>query len=155
MPNWCSNELRISTQNDTPEAAEQFAEISTAVKSVCESNAEQGLFNLTLPRPEILANTISGFSPEMETDAYKAQEAEAIKQTGHKNWHDWCCAVWGTKWDACHLAIQEEDEDTIEVHFETAWCPPEAWLAAMREKYSNLTFSLFFREDGMQMAGWL
>jgi hypothetical protein len=91
----------------------------------------------------------------METAEYQTKVAKAIAETGHKDWYDWRCAKWGVKWDAHELNVVDNSNAHIEVSFETAWCPPDAWLAAMREAYPELEFWLFFREDGVGAAGYL
>ncbi|MET4257241.1 hypothetical protein ABIC09_002177 [Bradyrhizobium sp. S3.12.5] len=155
MPNWCSNELRVSFDHDTDEAKKQYAEFRQCVTEACTPNAEKGLFNLTIPRPAILDQTISGCGSQMETPEYKEIQAKAIAETGHKDWYEWSCAMWGTKWDACEINLVNESDDNLEVHFETAWSPPSQWLEAIRIKYPDLTFWMFYREDGCEAVGYL
>lgn len=40
---------------------------------------------------------------------------------GHDTWYDWCCANWGTKWNAYHSNLDKYN-NTIE--FDTAWACP-------------------------------
>lgn len=65
-------------------------------------------------------------------------------------WYDWQAANWGTKWDACELTI-DVGSDTL--RFETAWAPPEKWLAKVSADYPELTFEMAYSEMGMQFAG--
>ncbi|TPL94757.1 hypothetical protein [Mesorhizobium sp. B2-3-10] len=157
MPNWCSNELRITPVDDSQEAMKAMGAFITIVNNAAKENSEAewaGLFQQTLPMPAILEG-ISAPPPSDPTSEQKTRIDQAIAETGHSNWYDWHCEKWGTKWDACELQVNEADEDSIDVYFETAWSPPEAWLVAMREKHPLLDFWLFFREDGVEAAGYL
>lgn len=41
--------------------------------------------------------------------------------------YDWCCTVWGTKWDARYGRIFESG-DTIIIYYDTAWDPNIPWV---------------------------
>lgn len=41
--------------------------------------------------------------------------------------YDWCCTIWGTKWDAYDCYILESG-DTITIGYQTAWNPNVNWL---------------------------
>ena len=51
---------------------------------------------------------------------------------GSKDWYDWCCSNWGTKWNACQC---ERSEDSID--FETAWSWPEPVMLKLAELCSK------------------
>lgn len=44
---------------------------------------------------------------------------------------DWCRYNWGTKWGAYSQKPIEMTADGLRIQFETAWCPPYGWLAAV------------------------
>jgi hypothetical protein len=46
-------------------------------------------------------------------------------------------------------------EDGISMSFYTAWSPPDGIYDAIVDKYPDLDVNWFYREDNMQMAGWL
>ena len=48
-----------------------------------------------------------------------------------------------------------EDDEQLEMEFETAWAPPEPICYRLREMFKDLTISWFYDEPGMQTAGYL
>ena len=67
---------------------------------------------------------------------------------------DWCCKNWGTKWDASQGSIDVSGEEVI-MRFYTAWSPPGGVVRVFDEKYPDVSRTFFYREDGMQLAGYL
>ena len=72
-------------------------------------------------------------------------------------WYHWNIQNWGTKWDgtAQQVEIEYEDEEQLEVSFDTAWAPPEPICYRLREMFKDLNFSWFYDEPGMETAGYL
>ncbi len=106
-------------------------------------------FDSLVPRPEILDKTISGNSEEMKTEAYKQIEAEAIALTGHKNWYNWSCAYWGTKWNAYHTHLDDDySNDQLELQFDTAWSCPEPIFVKVAEMFPKLSFEGYALDEG-------
>jgi hypothetical protein len=68
-----------------------------------------------------------------------------------KNWYDWNCTNWGTKWDACE-PDEYWDNDSLELKFNTAWDKPDPIFDAIAKIcYDNgLTLSIHFEEE----QGW-
>ena len=77
------------------------------------------------------------------------------KEYGYDNWYDWCNANWGTKWETDCEEVSIDDFGGVEYRFDTAWGPPESIYDALTELFPKLNISWFYREDGMQTAGWL
>tara|TARA_B100000131_G_scaffold221323_1_gene212831 strand:- start:22912 stop:23643 length:732 start_codon:yes stop_codon:yes gene_type:complete len=98
-----------------------------------------------------------GFSKE-KADQYKHN----MDTHGHLTWYSWCVENWGTKWDVSvddlhndYLPAARMDEDTYwEFSFETAWSPPEGWVAETSLLYPDLVFTLEYSELGMFFAGF-
>ena len=85
-------------------------------------------------------------------------QSEYMKKTfGADNWYDWSVKNWGTKWNINGDSIDyyDEDEDRIELHFDTAWSPPSEICEVLREKYEDIDITWFYREEGMEFAGYL
>ena len=61
---------------------------------------------------------------------------------------------WGTKWDACDVGVEYEDDEILALTFKTAWSPPEGVIEKLKEKYPDLSFSCFYDEPGMEVAGY-
>lgn len=68
--------------------------------------------------------------------------AENIKEHGSKDWYDWCCDNWGTKWNAFDVEVEDIDEenDICWFKFTTAWCPPEGWIKEL-SKHCDFTLN--------------
>ena len=46
-------------------------------------------------------------------------------------------------------------DDEVQLTFDTAWGPPSGIYQELVNKYPDLHFSWFYKEEGMQVAGWL
>ena len=78
-----------------------------------------------------------------------------IKKYGVKDWYDWSCQNWGTKWDASDSYIADEDTEDlmIQIQFNTAWSPPMEWLQKATEKYPFLQFTMNVEEESEAFCG--
>ena len=78
-----------------------------------------------------------------------------IKKYGYKDWYDWSCANWGTKWDASKSYIADKDDDDlmIQIQFNTAWSPPMEWLYKATQKYPFLQFCMNVEEESEAFCG--
>lgn len=73
---------------------------------------------------------------------------------GSDKWYNWRIKNWGTKWDVDTDSVsRDEDEDFIEVSFDTAWAPPLEWLVKVSKKFKKLLFRIHYREDGAGFEG--
>ena len=70
-------------------------------------------------------------------------------------WYDWRVQNWDTKWDAYDVVVTDDDPESVEIEFNTAWSPPEAICSAIREQYPDVSVSWFFDEPGCEIAGYL
>ena len=141
MPNWCSNTLSLSHPDST-----MIDRVEKAVK-------EDKLFSEFYPCPKELTETKSGF---FGNDGYQAElqkftEELNIKHFGYRDWYDWNCANWGTKWEAAECIANRDDENLIFMSFDTAWSPPIAFY----EKLCELGFSVeaMYYESGCAYCG--
>ena len=138
MPNWCYNEISMYGE---PEDIKAIKELITSKESPFD-------FNKIIPMPKEMENTESLFKGTEE-------ESQAlIDKYGANNWYDWRLNNWGTKWNITEADVEAGDED-IYATFDTAWSPPEGIHNYLQEKFPDVQISWFFREDGMQAAGWL
>ena len=130
MPNWCQNEVTVI--GDTQ------AEILEFKKYVTDGRYDF-VFDAIIPMPENIKETTHN---HLETNS-------------HPNWYNWSIENWGTKWDADDVQSVDTDKTTIVYYFDTAWSPPEPICVALRTKFPHLIISWFYREDGIQISGWL
>ena len=70
-------------------------------------------------------------------------------------WYDWRVQNWDTKWDAYDVVVTDDDPESVEIEFNTAWSPPEAICYALREQYPDVSISWFYDEPGCEIAGYL
>lgn len=76
---------------------------------------------------------------------------DEAREAGIRSWYDWNVANWGTKWDACHVQVIEDDLDdgTLVYRFDTAWSPPVPVVEAMIEALPDFRVRLHATEPGM------
>ena len=151
MPNWCYNRITVYADEDT---ANKIAEI----KEIFESKQP---FNTLFPIPDFknIPNS-KGELPKLEQ--MKNPDGSVLWETYNfpdgKNddrWYMWCVNNWGTKWDACDIGVEyDQDSEMLEITFNTAWSPPQGVVEKMREKYPKLTFQCFYDEPGCEIAGY-
>ena len=170
MPNYCDNTLRVHAKGDVLKLAKSLIFKDSEPK---ESNFS---FTCAKPMPEEIRHTNSpnrvisdeeyaqrvkdGTTTEEPGGLFTAHyntEAQLYNfrtKYGATNWYDWAVLHWGTKWDADAYAISEDD-NSIVVHFSTAWSPPAEWFETFCGKFHNeaITIELEYSEEGMGFAG--
>ena len=148
MPNWCRNRVTVFGKEDD---ISKISEIFSDKKSI---------FNRIIQSPDWkrLPNEKGQF-PQLEQ--MKNPKGEVMWETYNfpdgKNddrWYHWCIENWGTKWDVSELDIEYMDDEILELTFSTAWSPPEGVVEKLKEKYPDLSFSCFYDEPGMEVAGY-
>jgi len=170
MPNWTGNRLSII---GTPEELNLFEADRVAALKEYDCDDEQVItFNMVLPMPKELVGTTS---PRPRTEDQVRQDAkdwnwpeESLQRAlascltpelavrldelkakfGADNWYDWCNNNWGTKWDACHAAIEPPIKGSVVISFDTAWCEPQPVIHALVRKYPNLNFVHSYSYEG-------
>lgn len=156
MPNWCENRITIDGEPD------EIAKVKKAIRNKKGVVSFEGI----TPMPEILRRLCRGFRTidgveyriwiddgDGDRALTEAEQAE-VDATGYPDWYEWANANWGTKWDL-KLDHIHEDDDHIEIRFDTAWGPPEPWIRKLREKFPEVRVTAFFDEPGVQAAGYL
>ncbi len=99
----------------------QIKELSTLVERAVEN--EEGFCNEIIPRPA----------------------AEA------KNWYDWNCKNWGSKWDVTDMSLEYEDDTQLNLSFATAWSP----ITPIFEELVKRGFKVLaeYQDEGYMFAG--
>lgn len=178
MPNWTGNRLSII---GSVEDINLFEADRVAALKAHDCAPEQIItFNMVLPMPQELKGTTSprrrtyeeiiqiakenNWSDEsLQHNLATALTPEGVAKLdelkakfGADNWYDWCNKNWGTKWDACHAAIErvpyviawQASKDRVEISFDTAWAAPEQVIHALVRKYPNLNFVHSYSYEG-------
>ena len=161
MPNWCSNSLRVSGDED-------------AIKKLLEEIPQFSL-GAVIPLPQELATIVTGshiidgvkvnhwrwaegsdidnITTNGQAIAISPEELQALREKhGAVDWYDWSIGHWGTKWDVEPVEWYHTDAG-YEVTFDTAWAPPKAVVYALSERYPALRFELAYSEGGGDYAG--
>lgn len=76
------------------------------------------------------------------------------------DWYSWRCENWGTKWDAYEFEqvkyeINQYEEITATYHFNTAWSPPDRWLAKVAWNFPNTNVELYWADEDLPSSGWI
>lgn len=61
------------------------------------------------------------------------QGIQNLKKYGHKNWYDWRCDKWGTKWNSYDTDWDGDFAHAESIRFCTAWCPPTPVIEKLAE----------------------
>ena len=147
MPNWCMNEVQI---DGSEEDIAKFKEESfTDHKGVAVLD-----FSKVLPEPDY---------DKPKKDGTHNNGVQTELSSAMPDWWNWRNNNWGTKWnlvpnhdgDLTAYMTVEDGEDYISLGFDTAWSPPNGIYEAIVEKYPDLDINWFYREDGVQISGWL
>ena len=137
MPNWTSNRLRIQTDSNSQTEFKKIAELKEIFKS-------DSPFNKIIPQPDW--SKIPNEDGEIRVERlHKNDKGEIVCATyefpksgkNDSRWYDWNCQNWGTKWDACNVEITRDDEDYLEICFDTAWSPAAPVIEKIRELYED------------------
>ena len=147
MPNWCSNEVQFDGSEE--DIAKFKEECFTDRKGVAVLD-----FSKVLPEPDY---------DKPKKDGTHNNGVQTELHSVMPDWWNWRNENWGTKWnlvpdhdgDLTAYKTVEDGEDFIMLEFDTAWSPPEGIYEAIVEKYPDLSVNWFYREDGVQISGWL
>ncbi len=154
MPNWCSNSLKLvaTTADSEKKMSAIVQELARAVAA--KENPE--IFQIIRPVPKDLKIT-AGFlghgTPEQAK--LEALQADNLKHYGYKDWHGFCVAEWGTKWDmsiADSPEVYEIEGNAVTIYFDTAWSPPEGIYHALEAM--GFKVEATYIEQGMGFIGY-
>jgi hypothetical protein len=98
--------------------------------------------------PDIFGRDKSG---ALSAEAYKAKYG-TTSDGFNSGGYGWCCANWGTKWNAYNVSKHELRGKT-KVAFTTAWAPPRPVINALAAKFPDVEFTLKYYERGMGLKG--
>ena len=148
MPNWCSNEVSIIAENE--EGTEELKQFIKDCFTEEEEGDEKPLvdFEKVIPYPDS--------APPKYPQAINIEEQmkHPFSKWYNDFGYDWCIENWGTKWNACEQ-VNVLGEEEIDLDFQTAWSPPQGIYKKIQTRLPNCSISWFYREDGMQLSGWL
>lgn len=158
MPNWCENSLSIYNPKVFKEKCMKdgkfmFENIIPQPKHVRVYNdlgmteSDENALSQWGVKPEILKSgeelSNAFFAPHTLDYLYAKDWLDnEAERTGvaSKDWYEWDCKNWGTKWDLDGDEVDEEeleealkDDSQFDLFFSTAWAPPLPVLEKMAE----------------------
>ena len=164
MPNHCHNRVTVYSATMGAEARAHVAKI----KAIFE---DENCFGQIIPEPDWLNTPLmSSDMPKYDWDKPLGKVGELpmdvqgdygisrrFQSTGKPDdrWYDWRIQNWDTKWDAYDVVVTDDDPESVEIEFNTAWSPPEAICNKIREDYPDVSVSWFYDEPGCEIAGYL
>lgn len=74
---------------------------------------------------------------------------EIFKECGAKDWYDWSCDNWGTKWNAYETYLHELNECSVILLFQTAWCGVPRIIQKLTEMFPTITFDYKYSDEAM------
>ena len=159
MPNWTSNRLRIQTDSLSETEFKKISEL----KEIFESDRP---FNKIIPQPDW--SKIKNEDGELPVEKVIKDPSGRVVSTYYEfpssgkqddRWYAWSLKNWGTKWDACHVEITRDDEDYLEICFDTAWSPATPVIEKIRELYQDddcwTYVSCLYELEGYEDCGYV
>ena len=142
MPNHCHN--RVTFYSANTEDVAKLKKIFT----------DESTFTQIIPEPD-WPNTPNkdGELPVKHEDPWLTYRWSNGRQDDR--WYNWRVMNWDTKWDCYDVVVTDDDPESVEIEFNTAWSPPEAICNEIREQYPDVSVSWFFDEPGCEIAGYL
>jgi hypothetical protein len=137
MPNHVTNVLDITGDRI------QLKKLSQTIESKNEDGEFFIDFNSTVPMPKEL--DVESTSDVKMIPIYEAN----IKKYGYKDWYDFHCTQWGTKWGAYDCSNPEDSpKGGTRYRFDTAWSPPVQWIVTTSKQFPRLKFTDWWKDEG-------
>jgi hypothetical protein len=142
MPNWCSNTIDISGDQETLKNLKEF--VGRPIKRTIEGTVEE------------IANPIfSLYNIVAPTKDAESRMGDAFKSQGDEDWYHNHINTWGTKWDVCgeDSCWFSESDGSLSYTFDSAWSPPDLAIARLAEIFPTLFIEHKYNETGMGFWG--
>ena len=148
MPNWCRNRVTVfGKEEDISKISDIFSDKKSIFDRIIQSPDWKRLPNEKGEFPKLRQELNKDGSVFYETYDFPDGKND-------DRWYYWCIDNWGTKWECSELDIDYQDDEILELTFSTAWSPPEGVMNKLKEKYPDLSFTCFYDEPGMEIAGY-
>jgi hypothetical protein len=149
MPNHCTNYLQI-----TGDDKEVMRFHDAIIKGEIQEHEQFRILDNLFPTPEELKNTPKGSYGESDKQkTMEEQNKTNIKKFGYKDWYDWNCANYGSKWTDFDGVIDTYEAGLLEVVFVSAWSPIIQGMVHVSKEFPTLNFILTYEEGGMAFLG--
>jgi hypothetical protein len=126
MPNWCSNSIVITGDED------KIKKINEVLSSMDKTTTIAGIFEALVGRDENITE----------------------EQYQNGGWYQHNIDRYGCKWDVSHenAVISTDSDDCITMSPETAWSPPKEFCILLAEQY-GVDVTLEYSEPGCNFSG--
>ena len=151
MPNWCRNRVTVfGKEEDISKISEIFSDKKSIFDHIIKSPDWKRLPNEKGEFPKLRQELNKDGSVFYETYDFPDGKND-------DRWYHWNIQNWETKWDitADSVDMESYDSEQLEIEFSTAWSPPEPICKRLREMFPESSFSWFYDEPGMELAGYL
>ncbi len=92
----------------------------------------------TIQQAFVTAKTMFKTEAEIEKAAIDGKQyLDNIDKYDCLTWYDWCYREWGTKWNACNVEL-EENEDGLTYWFRTAWAEPQPVMEKLASMFPKI-----------------
>jgi hypothetical protein len=154
MPNWCGNNLYIT--GDRVAIADFIKRVTLSPEQQEKQKQNYDILGQLYPTPQELVETVSGYSADETEQSERNKRYEAnFAKYGARDWYDWNCRNWGTKWGDSDTWLNGAEGDTsIEFGFQSAWSPPIEGITRIATMFPTLKFALAYEEMGMGFYGF-
>jgi len=120
------------------------------IKSISKAPDKVTLDHLvSMPMSEFIE---LGLKANLESIVHGKKAIENRKLYGAKDWYEWSCIHWGTKWSAYSGEILDESPEHLRLRFDTAWSPPTPIYAKLAEMFPEVTFTAQGVDEGWGFA---
>jgi Ferredoxin-like domain in Api92-like protein len=148
MPNHCTNYLTV-----TGDDKEIMRFHDAIIKGEIQEHEQFRILDNLFPTPENLKNTPSGSFASDEQKTVDEKNKSNIAKFGYKDWYDWNCANYGSKWSDFDGVINTYEAGLLDVVFVSAWSPIIQGMVHVSKEFPTLNFILTYEEGGMAFLG--
>jgi hypothetical protein len=148
MPNHCTNYLTV-----TGDDKEVMRFHDAIIKGEIQEHEQFRILDNLFPTPENLKNTPSGSFASDEQKKVDEKNKSNTAKFGYKDWYDWNCANYGSKWSDYDGVINTYEAGLLDVVFVSAWSPIIQGMVHVSKEFPTLNFILTYEEGGMAFLG--
>lgn len=97
---------------------------------------------------ELMAETEEEYCEKLQpVIALGKRVVENILNYGAKDWYDWRCAHWGTKWNAACVRLVSATDECLEYSFQTAWSLPDEVFRQLSKLYPDIQIEVQYANE--------
>lgn len=154
MPNYVQNEITMKGTNlntlanmiQSESSPFDFNRIIPIPASYYINNDKSGkLYDSSTQNDRALVDYTLGRKQSEKDRTIGKQMFENESKYDAKDWYDFCCKYWGTKWDAIDATVTNKSSNSITIAFQTAWNAPNGIYKKLVDiiKENNLQISFY------------